>query len=93
MESALNSPLQAIAGLIFVPLHALFIAGITKVLCEWWTVKEIDPWISENDLVLLGLMLAMLIAVCWAKHRLRIHSFWIELVTALVAVAVCLNRW
>jgi hypothetical protein len=39
------------------------------------------------------LMLAMLIAVCWAKHRLRIHSFWIELVTALVAVAVCLNRW
>jgi hypothetical protein len=41
MESALNSPLQAIAALILVPLQALFIAGITKVVCDWWMVKEI----------------------------------------------------
>jgi hypothetical protein len=91
MESVLGSPLQALAALILVPLQFLCVAGITKILCLWWMLRDIHPTMSENDVVALFITIAVLVGVCCAKQALRIHAFWIELVSVLVAVAVCVR--
>jgi len=91
MESVLRSPLQALAALILVPLQFLCVAGITKILCLRWMLRDIHPEISENDVVALFITIVVLVGVCCAKHVLRIHAFWIELVSVLVAIAVCVN--
>jgi hypothetical protein len=54
-------------------------------------LRDIHPEISEIDVVALFVTIAVLVGVCCAKQALRIHAFWIESVSMLVAIAICAN--
>jgi hypothetical protein len=87
----LRHPVQALAAMVLIPMQALLVGLMAKILCEWWMIREIQPWIRLDDVEALLVLSVVLCWVSYGKHRLRIHWFWIELVTVGLAIAVCLG--
>jgi len=87
-ESVLNYLGQMLAAAILIPLQAICIAGIAKIVCECWLLHDV----TANDFWALMLTLVFLGFVSHSKHRLKIHWVLVEFATAAIAIAVCLKE-
>jgi hypothetical protein len=95
MESALDIPLplQFLAALIFVPIESYLASLVAKIFCDWWLLRDFDPWMSGNDVFLAVAGIVILLGVVWMREKTRLNWFLVALVSILVTVIVCLNLW
>ena len=83
----LRHPVQAVAAVILVPIQAIMVGGISKVLCVCWLIREF----SSDDFIVLVIALGIYFYAGYWKKRLGIDWVWTDLVSLLVAVIVCLK--